>query len=202
MMVLAIIFLASILLSGCGARIYSGDQVAAQKQILADLLVVNDPTVKASPATREANAALAKELRRAMSLDISDLPTARVSLVEFQQNADDAAHKLKVVSDEAPVPQTFTAMVGSGITVATMLLLGVGAKLAKGTTLGAPLELIQTFLTTLDPKDTHLSDALVSSIEDYKDADPKWEENPLMIKLGKNLPTTLKDHIKHKIAKL
>lgn len=201
MMVLVTICLMLASLSGCG-RILSPPQDKAALQVIADLQTVNDPSVKPNIFTRDANRALANEMRLAMGIELSELPTSRVPLIKFQEDSASAGKTLTEVSQSAPVPESTIAMLASGGVVSLMLLLGVSVKLAKGTPLGGPLEIIQTLLTTVNPKDTHLADAFVSATEKYKASDPNWENNPLMKQIGKTLTDPLKDHIKYKIAKL
>ena len=196
---LAIICLAIINLAGCGLALTSA-QTRGVEQSLADLRVVNDSQVTPDANTRAVNARLAEEMRLAMGIEVSELPIARVSLEEYKKDTAAASKKQIDAIDNTPIPQGYAALIGSGLTIASMILIGISAKGTQGTPLGPIFAVAQQLLTAVHPKDEHTLTSVVNAIETYKLQDPKWEDNPVMIALGKSLTTAQKDYIKSKAA--
>lgn len=202
MMVLAVICLTTISVSGCGSRLLAPAQDLGVRQSLADMRVVNDPQVAPDANTREVNSRLANEMRLAMGIEMSELPTARVSVEEYKTDTLAASKKNIKQIDDTPIPSGWTALIGSGLTIAAMLIIGISAKGTTGTPLGPVFAIAQQLLTATHPRDAATLTSVVTAIEEYKTHDPMWEKNPVMILLGKTLTTVQKDYIKTKATQL
>jgi hypothetical protein len=194
-----IISLVAISASGCyRGTVLTGPQFDRIKQDISDSRAVNDPSVPPSEYTKDINATLAEDMRKSLDIELDELPKARVSVNEWVDNEQDAHRKNRGGIEKEPVPESYSAMLGGLATIATLFGLGLVAK--TGGPLGMASELLSTWLIAKNPKDAKVQEIIFKAIELYKESDPNWAKNPLMMQISALMPLTLKDHIKTKIV--
>lgn len=183
----------SMALSGCLSTRAQDDR---QKQVIADLLVINSIQVTPSVDTRAASYNLAIELGNSFDIDIKDLPPPRVPKKEWIEDSAKAKISLDDQQESDGKPQNIAGLIGAGLGLAGMIALSFATKMPGG--VGGVAQTIQSLLTFRNPKDDKLFIILTAAIDAYKQEDPNWSNNPLIRKISHIMPDSVKEHVKNR----
>lgn len=204
-----VLLLSLVILSFTGCfRIVSDDTAKVAAQSNADLNASLDYIKEEAVERQDFPTAMAAEtakshgenMAKAMKVEKEDLPSARVTKDEWKADPTKAYDESSVLVKEDGV--SLQNVVGAGL--AGLSVIAIALKLGQGLlkahpVIGPILGAAGTLFGYADPVKDSVHNKIIDALEEYKDTDPKWEENPVFKLISSKLTRKEKDYIKDKL---
>lgn len=195
-----LLLLSFVFITGCGSYV-TGRQKEVAAQALSDMYAVadyveytydGDVPALASDAMRNH----ARNMGKAMEIDVEDLPSPRVSTRDWQDNPSRAHQESRDNSNKDSADITRYGLYAmAGVSVA-MLAGKAGMMMFANHPIGQFLGMFGQLFGGESPKKHKVYKKMIAVLEEYKEIDPEWRTNKLYAMLSDRLTTAEKDFIK------
>lgn len=190
-------------LTGCGPVIVTPRQQEMAAQALSDNVaalnyVMENPEVPTQAKWAAYDSAQhAYNIARAMEIDFSELPRARVTTDDWKANPE-KAHAISTSNtgkdSNDMIDLGWKVLAGAGITA---LAVRAGQLALGNSPLGPIFNTLNGLIGGANPKRKRVYDKMLKALDEYKALDPEWRSNKLYMLLSDKFTNPEKDFIKN-----